>query len=91
MRYVPVGIKESKKKKKKDVVYGGFARSETTLIRNNQFVDEWFQSLTQYAREDSICNREQAYATIIGADCDIAVFENWAEQTKTLITWHAFQ
>ena len=28
--------------------------------RTNQFVDEWFQSLTQYARQDSICNRVKA-------------------------------
>ena len=32
--------------------------SETTLIRTNQFVNEWIQSLTQNARQDSICNRE---------------------------------
>ena len=41
---------------------------DTTLIRTNEFVDEWFQSLTQNARQDSICNREQAYVTIIAAD-----------------------
>ena len=68
-----------------------FARSETTLIRTNQFVDEWFQSLTQNARQNSICNSEQAYATIIAAACDIALFNYWAEQNKSLITWHAFQ
>ena len=72
-----------------DLVYGGFVRSEITLIRTNQFVDEWFQSLTQYAGRHSICNREQV--TIIVADCGIALFEYWVEQTKTSITWHAFQ
>ena len=76
---------------RKDLVYGGFARSENTLIRTNQFVDEWFQSLTWYTRHDSIRNREQAYAMIIVADCGNVLFEYRAEQTKTPITWHAFQ
>ena len=56
------------------MVCGEFARSETTLIRTNQFVDEWFQSLRQYGSQDSICNLEQAYATIIAADYGIALF-----------------
>ena len=61
------------------------------MLRTNQCVDEWFQSLTQNDRQDSICNREQTYATIIAADCGIALFGYWAEQTKTPNTWHAFQ
>ena len=36
---------------RKDLVYGGFAMSEITLIRTNQFVDKWFQSLTQNAMQ----------------------------------------
>ena len=60
---------------------GQISKSEITLIRTNQFVDEWFQSLTQNARQDSICNR----------DCGIALFEYWAEQINMPITWHSFQ
>ena len=33
----------------KYLVFCGFAKFETSLIRSNQFVDEWFYSLTQYA------------------------------------------
>ena len=76
---------------RKDLVYGGFARFETTMIRTNQFVDGWFQSLTQNARQAYICNREQTYATIIASDYGIVLFEYWAEKIKTPITWHAFQ
>ena len=41
-------------------------------------VYKWFQSLTQNARQDSIRNREQTYATIIAADCRnyVLVVEN---------------
>ena len=76
---------------RKDLVYDWFARSETALIRTNQFVDEWFQPFTLNAWQDSICNREQTYATIIATDCGITFFKYWAEQTQTPFTWHAFQ
>ena len=33
---------------RKDLVYGGFARSETTLIGTNEFVVECFKSLTRF-------------------------------------------
>ena len=39
----------------------------------NHFVVEWFQSVTQYSRQGSICNREQTYAMIIAANCGIAL------------------
>ena len=68
------------------MIYGGIDRSESTLIRIFQFLDEGFPSLTENDKQDYIYNREQAYATIIAADCGIARFKYWAEQTKTPIT-----
>ena len=73
---VESGFKMDEEMKCAESVYGEFARSETTLIRTSLLTNGFILS---HRTLDRMCNRDQAYDTIIAADCVIALFEYWAE------------
>ena len=74
---------------RKDLVDGGLSRSEATLIRSNQLVDDGLQSFTQFARHDLICDIKKANPTVVGANGGIAFLVDWAEHTETPSGMHS--
>ena len=75
---------------RKYLVNGRYSRSEATLIRPNQFIDNGLQSFTNYAGQDLICDVKETYTTVIRANCAISLFVYWAEYAKIPISRHAF-